>query len=164
MEHRYVSWSLLKFIWSCHMKTYFFAYVIALKIHALKIKVHWFVKGAMQRNRFILFRKLFKEFPVFWFLFNPFSANYDSSKAGWIKRHPPLPSNNAVQLWTKSTSFFNKLTARTVQAEKSCSEIQRPTELVNWTYFDMSANTYTKYFFTYLNHFIVRLTVRLQDN
>ena len=73
------------------MKTYFFAYVIALKIHALKIKVHWFVKGAMQRNRFILFRKLFKEFPVFWFLFNPFSANYDSSKAGWIKRHPPPP-------------------------------------------------------------------------
>ena len=127
----------------------------------------WFGKGVMQRNHFILFRELFKEFPVFWFLFNPFSANYDSLKAGWIKRHPPPPPTTPykqnTQLWTKSTSLFNELTARTVQAEKSCSEIQRPTELVNWTYFDMSANTYTKYFFTYLNHFIVRLT-RLQDN
>ena len=82
--------------------------------------------------------------------------NYDSLNTGWIKRHHlTTRQKQNTPLWMKSTSFFNELTARTVQAEKPCSEIQRPTELVNWTYFDISATPYIKHFITYLNHFIV---------
>ena len=65
--------------------------------------------------------------------------NYDSLNTGWIKRHHlTTRQKQNTPLWMKSTSFFNELTARTVQAEKPCSEIQRPTELVDWTYFDIS--------------------------